>query len=333
MSVRMQLGRIRLLVPCVVLSLLHVQSGCIPPGTGEQTIEAAPPSAERVPALPAGAAASAGGAGSPLAAPLLTTLAVRPRDARTRYAREAFGHAWLDVDKNGCDTRDDILRRDLKDVRLEPGKRPCVVTAGLLADPYTDKDIAFERGGGAQVDIDHVVALADAWATGAAAWQPRRRFALANDPLNLLAVAASANRAKGGSNAALWLPDNPDYRCAYVARQIAVKAKYGLWITEDERDAMTQVLRDCPDQIAPEGDAAIDAPIDASHAKPHHAEPVHTKPAPVKPAPAAEKPRGVDPDYGTCKEAKAHGAGPYRRGVDPEYGYYRDGDGDGVVCE
>lgn len=327
----MRPGCIRLSVTVVLLAFVHSLAGCIPPGTGEQTVEVAPPVAARVPHEPAGEAASGSGAGARLAAPLLATLPVRPREARTGYAREQFGHAWLDVDRNGCDTRDDILQRDLKDVRLEPGKRPCVVTAGRLADPYTNKDIAFERGGGAQVDIDHVVALADAWTTGAAAWQPARRIALANDPLNLLAVAASANRAKGGSSAETWLPDNPDYRCAYVARQIAVKAKYGLWITEDERDAMSEVLRACPEQIAPEGSAPIDAPIDAPHAKPRPAEPA--KPAPAKPAPAAEERRGVDPDYGSCKEAKAHGAGPYRRGVDPEYEYYRDADGDGVVCE
>ncbi|MCY1061453.1 DUF1524 domain-containing protein [Nannocystis sp. SCPEA4] len=325
----MQPGRVRLLVSCVVLSFAAASSGCIP-GTGEQAIEAAPPSIVRPRDEPASQPASASRAGSRLAALLLATLAVRPRDAGKGYAREQFGHAWADVDKNGCDTRDDILRRDLHDVRLEPGKRPCVVTAGRLADPYTDKDIEFERGGGAQVDIDHVVALHDAWATGAAAWQPARRIALANDPLNLLAVAASANRAKGGGNAAVWLPPNPAYRCAYVARQIAVKAKYGLWITEDEHATMTEVLRDCPDEVAPEGTAPIDAPIEATaHAKPH----ARAERAAAPPQPAAEKPRGADPDYGTCKEAKAHGAGPYRRGVDPEYAYYRDADGDGVVCE
>ncbi|MDC0723702.1 GmrSD restriction endonuclease domain-containing protein [Nannocystis bainbridge] len=265
-------------------------------------------------AVPAAIVADDAGDAGRLAAPLLATLPVRPRDGRD-YARDQFGRAWLDIDHNGCDTRDDILRRDLREVRLAPSKRPCVVTAGKLADPYTAADIAFERGGGPAVDIDHVVALGDAWATGAAAWQPARRIALANDPLNLLAVDASANRAKGGSNAALWLPPNHDYRCAYVARQIAVKAKYGLWITEDEREAMQDVLRGCPDEVAPDG-GPIEVPAVVSQDK--------------KTAPRTS---GGDPNYGSCKEAKARGAGPYRRGRDPEYAYYRDADGDGVVCE
>ncbi|MCY0991168.1 DUF1524 domain-containing protein [Nannocystis sp. ILAH1] len=270
-----------------------------------------------------GVADASGTPGGRLAAPLLASLPVGPREARTGYAREQFGHAWADVDRNGCDTRDDILRRDLQAVRLDPGKRPCVVTAGELADPYTAMHVEFARGGGPAVDIDHVVALADAWATGAAGWQPARRLALANDPLNLLAVGASANRAKGGSNAALWLPPNPAYRCAYVARQIAVKAKYGLWITEDEREAMKKVLQGCPDEVVPEGGGPIDAPEAV----------VRTTKQSEAPARGPKPTGGADPDYGTCKEARAHGAGPYRRGVDREYEYYRDVDGDGIVCE
>ncbi|WAS90762.1 GmrSD restriction endonuclease domain-containing protein [Nannocystis punicea] len=334
---------------CPRISLVAFASswllGCVP---GEPAIHAGqPPPAVVTPSAPderpADAAVTTGGQPRPSdshpmgrtvkAAPLLAALPVRSPAARAGYAREQFGHAWLDVDRNGCDTRDDILRRDLQDVRLEPGKRPCVVTAGELADPYTAAKIAFERGGGASVDIDHVVALGDAWVTGAAGWEPSRRVALANDPLNLLAVAASANRAKGSNNAAAWLPENLAYRCAYVARQIAVKAKYGLWITEDEREAMKAVLRDCPDEVAPAGGGPIDAPPVAERprapAKPREA--AERPAAPAKPAPAPS--RSVDPDYGSCKEAKRHGAGPYRRGVDPEYAYYRDADGDGVVCE
>ncbi|PCC73974.1 Excalibur calcium-binding domain-containing protein [Nannocystis exedens] len=308
----------RLPLAALVVPLLL---GCVP---GEPAAPTGHLPAAVVVARPDDRAADASEpAGTRLAVPLLASLPVRPQKARPGYAREQFGHAWSDVDRNGCDTRDDILRRDLQEVQLEPGKRPCVVTAGALADPYTAKHVAFARGGGPAVDIDHVVALADAWATGAAEWQASRRIALANDPLNLLAVAASANRAKGGSNAALWLPPNPEYRCAYVARQIAVKAKYGLSVTEDERDAMQKVLRGCPDEVVPEGGGPIDAPVTA--AERHR--------SPEAPANRKTVARGVDPNYGSCKEARAHGAGPYRRGVDAEYAYYRDVDGDGVVCE
>lgn len=271
---------------------------------------------------------------------LLATLAVRDRGPRTGYAREAFGPAWADVDRNGCDTRNDILRRDLIDVRVEPGTRDCVIVSGRLADPYTGATIVFEKGRATAIDIDHVVALGDAWATGASDWEPRKRAALANDPLNLLAVDASANRAKRDADAASWLPPNAAARCDYVARQIAVKAKYALWVSADERDAMQRVLGACPGHPAPTGDAPILAPA-GDHAPRHEDAPVatHTRreDAPVAThAPRREpaKPTsGADPNYGTCKQAKAHGAGPYRRDRDPEYHYYRDADGDGVVCE
>ncbi len=267
------------------------------------------------------------------AAAVLATLVVRAPGAKTGYGREAFGTPWADVDHNGCDTRDDILRRDLGDVRLEPGARACVVLAGVLADPYTGREIRFERGGGSEVDVDHVVALGNAWASGAARWPLERRVALANDPLNLLAVEASANRRKQDRDTAHWLPPNPAYHCAYVARQVAVKAKYRLAVTADEREAMATVLRACPEEPLPDGETRIVARREASRSKPVDDGPRRTRSAPAAEARATVKRGGVDPDYGSCKQAKASGAGPYVRGRDPEYAYYRDGDGDGVVCE
>lgn len=260
---------------------------------------------------------------------LLATLPVREAVPHRGYTREAFGHPWADVDRNGCDTRDDVLRRDLADARVEPGTRDCVVARGHLRDPYTGLRIDYERGRGPGIDIDHVVALGDAWSTGAAEWEPRKRLALANDPLNLLAVDASTNRAKGDRDAGAWLPPERAGWCAYVARQIAVKAKYGLWVTASERDAMARVLSECPDERAPAGDAPTLAPAELAGAQPADGPARVPKPEPA-PAP---KPAGTDPNYGTCKEARAHGAGPYYRDRDPEYGYYRDRDGDGVVCE
>ena len=277
-----------------------------------------------------------------LALPLLATLPVRPLAPHTGYARDQFGPTWADADRNGCDTRNDILRRDLTATIFKPASRQCVVIAGTLADPYTGIRIYFERGGGAQIDVDHVVALSNAWATGAATWPFKKRIALANDPLNLLAADATANRAKGDADAATWLPPDPAYHCAYVARQVAVKARYGLWLTPQERDAIAAVLRRCPEQPAPVGDAPLLAPINPpeppapktsalnhpSTAKPR---PIPTpKPTP-KPTPTPTT--TTDPNYGTCKAAKANKAGPYIRGQDPEYAFYKDRDGDGVVCE
>ncbi|MGA4841448.1 HNH endonuclease family protein [Streptomyces sp. G45] len=195
-------------------------------------------------------------AGSALAA--VDSLTVKGRAPKTGYARERFGSAWADTDSNGCGTRDDILKRDLKGVTYRDGR--CVVTGGkLVGDPYSGADVTFARGR-SQVDIDHLVALSDAWQKGASRWAPSKRIAFANDPLNLLAVAAGPNRSKGDADAATWLPPHKPYRCAYVARQVAVKKKYGVWVTAAERDAMKRVLNRCPDQRLPSGGTPTEAP-------------------------------------------------------------------------
>lgn len=189
--------------------------------------------------------------GSALAA--LATLAVKGRAPRTGYDRGLFGQAWADVDRDGCDTRNDVLRRDLAPYVLKSGTNGCLVLSGTLHDPYLGKTIAFVRGRSTSsaVQIDHVVALSDAWQKGAQRWTTPRRTALANDPLNLLAVDGLTNQRKSDGDAATWLPPNKAYRCPYAARQIAVKAKYGLWVTGAERDALTRILAGCPSQKLP----------------------------------------------------------------------------------
>ncbi|MEV8534364.1 HNH endonuclease family protein [Streptomyces sp. NPDC051211] len=180
-------------------------------------------------------------------------LTVKGRAPKTGYEREQFGAAWLDTDSNGCGTRDDILNRDLAGAAFKDGA--CKVASGVLEkDPYTGGRIEYERGKpGGGVDIDHVVALSDAWQKGAGSWDKGKRIAFANDPLNLLAVEAAANRKKGDGDAATWLPPDRSYRCTYVAAQVAVKQKYRLWVTAGERDAMKRVLSDCPEQRLPTG--------------------------------------------------------------------------------
>ncbi|SFK46617.1 HNH endonuclease family protein [Cellulomonas sp. KH9] len=176
----------------------------------------------------------------------LEQLPVKGRAPRTGYSREAFGQRWEDVDRNGCDTRNDILRRDLVDVELKPGTQDCVVLRGTLLDPYTGTTIAFERGErSSEVQIDHVVALADAWQKGAQGWSDDKRAAFANDPANLLAVDGSANQRKGAGDAATWLPPSSGYRCAYALRQTVVKAAYGLWVTQAEHTALTRAIDRC----------------------------------------------------------------------------------------
>ena len=190
-------------------------------------------------------------AGSALAA--LRRLAVKGRAPMTGYSRTEFGPAWADVDRNGCDTRNDILRRDLRDVVLVPGTHGCRVRSGGLVDPYTGTTVDFVRGVGTSlaVQIDHLVALGDAWQKGAQSLTLEQRTAMANDPLDLLAVTGSVNQRKGDGDAATWLPPLRDSRCAYVARQVAVKSAYHLWVTAAEHDAIARVLATCPSQPLP----------------------------------------------------------------------------------
>ncbi|MBO9553629.1 MAG: HNH endonuclease [Cellulomonas sp.] len=176
----------------------------------------------------------------------LRALSVRAPASDAGYDRSRFGTAWADIDRNGCDTRNDVLRRDLTAVVLKAGAHGCVVQSGTLADPYTGTTIRFVRGSGsAAVQIDHVVALDAAWRTGAQAWSATRREAFANDPANLLAVDGHANQDKGAADAGAWLPPDPGYRCVYAMRQVRVKAAYGLWVTRTERDALAGALDGC----------------------------------------------------------------------------------------
>jgi len=189
------------------------------------------------------------GGNGELASAALEMLPMKGRAPKTGYKRAQFGDGWAKL--GNCDTRNLILQRDLKNVVLEDDK--CKVRTGALNDPYTGKAIAFARGAStsAAVQIDHVVALSNAWQTGAQQLSAERRVQLANDPLELLAVDGPANQQKGDGDAATWLPSNKPFRCQYIARQIAVKRKYALWVTEPEKAAMARVLSSCPEQIMP----------------------------------------------------------------------------------
>ncbi len=179
---------------------------------------------------------------------LLETLPIKGRAPKTGYERAQFGDGW--ASSSGCDMRNVILHRDLKDVVVGDN---CKVVTGVLDDPYTGKPVPFVRGADTSddVQIDHVVALSNAWQTGAQQLSFERRKQLANDPLELLAVDGAANQQKGDGDAATWLPSNKAFRCQYVARQVAVKAKYDLWVTQAEHDAIKRVLGSCPNQALP----------------------------------------------------------------------------------
>lgn len=185
---------------------------------------------------------------SDLATNALKELVIKGRAPKTGYSREQFGGGWETV--GGCDTRNIILNRDLTNVIVD---EKCNVSSGTLNDPYTGKVIAFVRGGATSgaIQIDHVVALSDAWQKGAQQLTLERRTMLANDPLELLAVDGAANQQKGDGDAATWLPPNKSFRCQYVARQVAVKQKYGLWVTQAEHDVISAILSKCPEQLLP----------------------------------------------------------------------------------
>lgn len=283
---------------------------------------------------------------------VLATLPIKGRAPKTGYDRGQFGQAWADVDRNGCDTRNDILKRDLTGVSYT-NSVPCKVQSGTLADPYTGKTISFVRGSATSsaVQIDHVVALSDAWQKGAQQLTAGQRTAFANDPLNLQATDGPTNQQKGDGDAATWLPPNKGFRCEYVARQVSVKATYGLWVTQAEHDAIARILGDRAGQLAPTNQlppapaaAAVPAPPAAAPvpapapAAPAPAPapaavapvPVPVAPAPMAPAPAAPAPAAAY--YANCAAARAAGAAPLYAG---QAGYRPalDRDSDGVACE
>jgi hypothetical protein len=302
-----------------VAALLALSGCAVETSAGSATDVTSEAGGTATPSAPSPTGASSGthaGTTTADAGPALAAaqqLTVKGRAPKTGYDRANFGAAWADVDHNGCDQRNDVLRRDLVDVTAKAGTQDCVILTGTFHDPYSGETIAFERGQdtSAMVQIDHVVALSDAWQKGAQQWDAATRESFANDPLNLLASKGSVNQSKGDGDTATWLPPNRSFRCEYVARQVAVKRLYGLWVTQAEQDAMVAVLSGCPDEPLPTG-GLLDAPAASSSDAP------------------AEKP--ADVSYASCSEARAAGAAPLHRG---EAGYREamDGDGDGVACE
>ncbi|MGA8548004.1 MAG: HNH endonuclease family protein [Mycobacterium sp.] len=203
------------------------------------------------------------------AAAKLETLPIKGRAPKTGYSRDAFGQAWTDDVRvegghNGCDTRNDILHRDLTDITVKLGSHGCTVLSGTLNDPYTGKAIPFTRGAktSTAVQIDHVVALGDAWQKGAHQLDPQTRQDFANDPRNLQATDGKANEQKKDGDAATWLPPNKAYRCTYVSRQVEVKAAYHLWATPAEHDAIAGVLTGCGATPPSVPQAAGPAPVE-----------------------------------------------------------------------
>lgn len=287
----------------------------------------------------------AGSSATGTASAMLDELMVKGRAPKTGYNGELF--KWRsDTDHNGCDTRNDVLRRDLTDITLKAGTQGCIVLAGILADPYAGETYDFDRSANA-VDIDHVVARSNAWQTGAFNFDEETLKEFGNDPLNLLAGSSSLNRQKGDGDAATWLPPNKSFRCEYVARQIAVKHKYELWVVPAEKDAMERVLAKCDDQPAFADDVDWPGPGEGDNVTTKE----ETRPAGQKSSSSSSSgstgsgssssgttsgssssSSGSSTFFENCTAAREAGAAPVRSG-DPGYGSHLDRDGDGIACE
>ncbi|MEY8016186.1 GmrSD restriction endonuclease domain-containing protein [Mycobacterium servetii] len=322
-------------VVCAVVAAVLIAGLGLAGDRGAREESARPGKAEATaPPSPAGFAGPSSSPGSPLpfapaapaqsedaaaAAAELATLAIKGRAPKTGYDRGLFGDAWTDDvtvtgGHNGCDTRDDILARDLADI-VRNGD--CTVISGVLHDPYSGTTVEFRRGRGTSslVPVDHVVALLDAWQKGAQQWDAVKRRNFANDPINLQATTRAMNEQKGAGDAATWLPPNKSYRCTYVTRIVDVKAAYGLWVTQAEHDAIARTLTNFGAPAAAPGQPPTDPGAEY---------------VPPPPAPAPDN--GLSVYYPNCKAARAAGAAPIYVGQ-PGYRPGLDRDGDGVACE
>lgn len=187
---------------------------------------------------------------SPLASAVLEQLAIKGRAPKTDYARTQFYNGWPTID--GCSLRQRIIKRDFGDTAVLDPSNDCNVIAGEFIEPYTGSFMKFTEKSQISkgLQIDHIVALSDAWQKGAQNLTKDERYNIATDPLNLVVADGPANMQKGDGDAATWLPSNKSFRCQYVARQVSVKYKYHLWVTQAEHDAISGILEKCPTEPA-----------------------------------------------------------------------------------
>ncbi len=227
-----------------VLSLLVFVTGwlIISPKSYDQEIIQEPP----VEPL---AAVSESSEGVKRASDILEKLEIKGRAPKTGYARTEFYNSWPSI--NGCSLRQVIIRREVGD-SAKLSDNGCDVISGEFVESYTGSHMVFYQKSdfSEKIQIDHIVALSDAWQKGAQYKTKEERYAMATDPLNLIAVDGSANKQKSDGDAATWLPPNKSFRCQYVGRQVSVKYKYGLWVSQAEHDAIAKILETCPNEPA-----------------------------------------------------------------------------------
>jgi len=241
---RLPIYRIRRIIAAVIAVLGLVGLVITHPNSYEQKVESSGQSGTDV-----GAGTSLDDNDTILATSVLEKLDVKGRAPKTGYTREEFYNSWPEIE--GCSLRQRIIRREVGETAVLADNQ-CTVIKGEYLEPYTGKTVSFgsKEEFAKGVQIDHVVALSDAWQKGAQQLTKDERYSLATDPLNLLAVDSAANQQKSDGDAATWLPKNKSFRCQYVARQISVKYKYHLWVTEAEKAAMGRILETCPSEPA-----------------------------------------------------------------------------------
>lgn len=185
-----------------------------------------------------------------LATAILEKLPIKGRAPKTGYVRSEFYKSWPIID--GCSLRQRIIKREMDDTAVLSSENDCDVISGEYDEPYTGEHKIFYQKSDftTGVQIDHIVALSDAWQKGAQNLTSDERYNLATDPLNLIAADSTENQTKSDGDAATWLPPNKKFRCAYVARQVSVKYKYHLWVSQAEHDAIAKVLTTCPNEPA-----------------------------------------------------------------------------------
>ncbi|WP_433142041.1 HNH endonuclease family protein [Actinomadura nitritigenes] len=177
---------------------------------------------------------------------LIKKVATKGRGPKTGYERDKFGYAWMDnapdvpFAHNGCDTRNDLLKRDGEDVKYRSGSN-CVIVSLTLDDPYSGKTIHWTKSHATTIQIDHVMPLSYDWQMGASRWTKDKRESIANDPLNLIPVDGPLNGAKSDSGPASWLPPNKRVRCSYSVRVAQVSLKYDLPVTSADKQKMLEL--------------------------------------------------------------------------------------------
>jgi hypothetical protein len=250
------------------------------------------------------------------ASAVLKALRVRA-EVTSGYSRDYFRH-WIDADRDGCDTRKEVL---LAEARTSPSRYgSCSLSGGSWWSAYD----GVTTTDSSTFDVDHFVPLAEAWGSGAWRWSYSTREAFANDlgfASSLIAVSASSNRSKSDRDPAQWLPPNSNYWCTYATTWIAVKYRWSLTIDRAEKLKLRYLVVNCgnPRIALPPKAKVINDQSDPGGAGGGSG--------------GGTGGGGLDPKFSYCYEAQARGFGPYIRGTDPEYFWYRDGDSDGMVCE